>query len=69
MLLDMDGTLLDLHFDNHFGLSLVPAELSRQRNLNSQATQALVESSYDKVFGTLDWYYLNYWKSDISVYR
>ena len=67
VLLDMDGTLLDLHFDNHFWLSLVPAELSRQRGLNSQAAQALVESSYDKVFGTLDWYCLDYWQSELGL--
>ncbi|MBE7216754.1 GMP/IMP nucleotidase [Shewanella benthica] len=67
VLLDMDGTLLDLHFDNHFWLSLVPAELSRQRGLNSQAAQALVESSYDKVFGTLDWYCLDYWESELGL--
>ncbi|HAQ88866.1 MAG TPA: haloacid dehalogenase, partial [Pseudomonas sp.] len=24
VLLDMDGTLLDLHFDNHFWLDLLP---------------------------------------------
>jgi len=24
VLLDMDGTLLDLHFDNHFWLELLP---------------------------------------------
>ena len=67
VLLDMDGTLLDLHFDNHFWLSLVPAELSRQRGLDSQAAQALVESSYDKVFGTLDWYCLDYWETELRL--
>lgn len=29
VLLDMDGTLLDLHFDNHFWLSLVPQEFKQ----------------------------------------
>ncbi|MEI6858791.1 MAG: GMP/IMP nucleotidase [Shewanella sp.] len=67
VLLDMDGTLLDLHFDNYFWLSIVPAELSRQRGLNSQAAQTLVETSYDKVFGTLDWYCLNYWESELRL--
>ena len=67
VLLDMDGTLLDLHFDNHFWLSLVPAELSRQRGLTSQAAQALVESCYDKVFGTLDWYCLDYWENELRL--
>ncbi|CAM3448219.1 GMP/IMP nucleotidase [Shewanella violacea] len=67
VLLDMDGTLLDLHFDTHFWLSLVPKELSRQRGLDSQAAQALVESSYDKVFGTLEWYCLDYWESELQL--
>ncbi|CAI2502987.1 GMP/IMP nucleotidase [Serratia proteamaculans] len=31
VLLDMDGTLLDLEFDSHFWLSLVPQALSEQR--------------------------------------
>ena len=67
VLLDMDGTLLDLHFDNHFWLSLVPAELCRQRGLDNQTAQALVESSYDKVFGTLDWYCLDYWENELQL--
>lgn len=67
VLLDMDGTLLDLHFDNHFWLNIVPAELSKQRGLDSQAAKALVESSYDKVFGTLEWYCLDYWESELKL--
>ncbi|VTR61903.1 GMP/IMP nucleotidase [Serratia fonticola] len=31
VLLDMDGTLLDLEFDSHFWLTLVPQALSEQR--------------------------------------
>ncbi|RTR37394.1 GMP/IMP nucleotidase [Shewanella canadensis] len=67
VLLDMDGTLLDLHFDNHFWLSLVPKELSRQKGLDSQAAQQLVETAYQKVFGTLDWYCLDYWQRELNV--
>ena len=54
VLLDMDGTLLDLHFDNHFWLSLVPQELSRQRGLSKDEAQQLVVNAYEKVVGTLD---------------
>jgi FMN phosphatase YigB (HAD superfamily) len=34
VLLDMDGTLLDLHFDTHFWLTLVPQQLSQQRGIS-----------------------------------
>ncbi|WP_394148338.1 GMP/IMP nucleotidase [Shewanella atlantica] len=67
VLLDMDGTLLDLHFDNHFWLSLVPEELSRQKGLTSHAAQQLVESAYQKVFGTLEWYCLDYWQKELQI--
>ena len=54
VLLDMDGTLLDLHFDNHFWLSLVPQELSKQRGLSTDEAQQLVVNAYERVVGTLD---------------
>ncbi|MBA1332769.1 haloacid dehalogenase, partial [Candidatus Endoriftia persephone str. Guaymas] len=33
VLLDMDGTLLDLHFDNHFWLEYVPQRYAEARGL------------------------------------
>lgn len=67
VLLDMDGTLLDLHFDNHFWLSLVPQELCKQRGLNPSQAQQLVVESYNKVAGTLDWYCLDYWQAELQL--
>lgn len=32
VLLDMDGTLLDLNFDNHFWLEFVPQRYARKIN-------------------------------------
>ena len=34
--LDMDGTLLDLHFDNHFWLEHLPVRLAQQRGVTPQ---------------------------------
>ena len=34
VLLDMDGTLLDLNFDNHFWLEFVPARFAEANNLS-----------------------------------
>ncbi|MCG9739409.1 GMP/IMP nucleotidase [Shewanella insulae] len=67
VLLDMDGTLLDLHFDNHFWLKLVPQTLCQQRRIPQSEAQQLVESAYAKVFGTLEWYCLEYWQQELDL--
>jgi 5'-nucleotidase len=67
VLLDMDGTLLDLHFDNHFWLGLVPQELARERGLSPAQAQVLVEQAYEAVSGTLDWYCLDYWQETLGL--
>lgn len=67
VLLDMDGTLLDLHFDNHFWLNLVPQELSRQQGVSHNEAQQLVVNAYEKVVGTLDWYCLDYWQEQLQL--
>lgn len=67
VLLDMDGTLLDLHFDNHFWLSLVPGTLSRMHGISAEAATAHVRAAYDKVAGTLEWYCLDYWERELGL--
>ncbi|MCF1427452.1 MAG: GMP/IMP nucleotidase [Shewanella sp.] len=67
VLLDMDGTLLDLHFDNHFWLQLVPRELSKQRSISVKQASELVEKQYARVAGTLDWYCLDYWRDTLEL--
>lgn len=65
--LDMDGTLLDLHFDNHFWLEHLPrryAEINGQSF--EQAEQELLEK-YASKQGTLDWYCLDYWSETLGV--
>jgi HAD superfamily hydrolase (TIGR01509 family) len=67
VLLDMDGTLLDLHFDSHFWLKIIPHELSHQKGMSTQDAMKLVESAYDKVFGTLDWYCFDFWQQELGL--
>ena len=61
VLLDMDGTLLDLAFDSHFWLRLVPETLSQQRGISLQDAAALIKAKYLAVQHTLNWYCLDYW--------
>ncbi|MDG1752903.1 MAG: GMP/IMP nucleotidase [Thalassotalea sp.] len=67
VLLDMDGTILDLHFDNHFWLYHLPQRYSESANLTlTQAKQKLVEH-YEEVSGTIDWYCLDYWAEQTQL--
>lgn len=39
VLLDMDGTLLDLNFDNHFWLEFVPQRYAQKNQLSLAAAK------------------------------
>ena len=67
VLIDMDGTLLDLHFDNHFWLQVVPQQLSLKRNISVDDANLLVKQAYLDVAGTLDWYCLDYWQGYLNL--
>ena len=65
VLLDMDGTLLDLHFDNYFWLQHVPVKYAQLHQVEPHvALQTLNAHMKDKV-GQLEWYCLDYW-SDLT---
>ncbi|MBN7795474.1 GMP/IMP nucleotidase [Parahaliea mediterranea] len=67
VLLDMDGTLLDLHFDNFFWMEHVPREYARRNNIPEQeASEALLARISDNT-GTLDWYSLDYWTAQLDM--
>jgi len=71
--LDMDGTILDLHFDNYFWLTYLPKVVAErhfphlsQPEAEIQAT-ALLTSKYTQVQGTLRWYSTDYWSKELSL--
>lgn len=61
VLLDMDGTLLDLHFDNYFWQQYLPEYWGRLNNLPADAAKAQLKEWYEKEAGTLSWYCLDFW--------
>jgi GMP/IMP 5'-nucleotidase len=67
ILLDMDGTVLDLAFDNHFWLVLVPDAYGRHRGLPSEHARATIKARYDRVAGHLNWYCLDYWSAELGL--
>ena len=67
VLLDMDGTLLDLHYDNHFWLTHVPQRYAERHQLSLAAAHDALRARYRKVEGTLDWYCVDYWSRELEL--
>jgi HAD superfamily hydrolase (TIGR01509 family) len=67
VLLDMDGTLLDLHFDNHFWQTHVPLRYAEARQLTPEAARAELMARYHARAGSLDWYSVDFWESELEL--
>ena len=66
VLLDMDGTLLDLHFDSHFWLEHLPRRYVELHQLD-EASQDTIRARIIGEQGTLNWYSLAYWSRELGV--
>jgi putative hydrolase of the HAD superfamily len=67
LLLDMDGTLLDLAFDNFFWNQLVPAEYAKVTGLSMAEAEAAIRARYAAVIGTLPWYCIDHWRAELGL--
>ncbi len=67
VLLDMDGTLLDLHFDNHFWLSHVPNCYAEKHGLTQDEAHKTLMQRYGEVRGSLNWYCVDFWARELSL--
>lgn len=67
VLLDMDGTLLDLHFDNHFWQVHVPLRYAEKHALSLEDARAHLIPRFRRAEGTLDWYCVDYWTRELGL--
>lgn len=67
VLLDMDGTLLDLRFDNYFWLEVLPERYARRHELSLEAARATLAPRFVAKQGTLDWYCIDFWSRELSL--
>jgi HAD superfamily hydrolase (TIGR01509 family) len=67
VLLDMDGTLLDLHFDNHFWQTHVPLRYAEAKNLTPEAAREELMARYHARAGSLEWYSVDFWESELEL--
>lgn len=68
LLLDLDGTLLDLAFDTHFWHEVVPEYYGRARGMSgSEALEKEIGPRLRSAEGTLNWYSLDYWSEALEL--
>ena len=67
VLLDMDGTLLDKHFDDYFWETLVPQEYARRQALPLPEARQLVFARYKRQEGTLNWTDIDFWSRELEL--
>ena len=67
VLLDMDGTLLDLHFDTFFWLTLVPQKIALKHSISLEQANAVMAKELAKVQGHIQWYCLDYWSELLDL--
>lgn len=65
--LDMDGTLLDLHFDNHFWLEHVPRRYAEAQGLSLEMAKEQLRTRYRTLEGTLEWYCVDHWSRELGL--
>ena len=67
VLLDMDGTLLDLRFDNWFWQELIPSRYAAANGLEVADAQGLLARKFREVAGTLQWYCIEHWSRELAL--
>jgi len=67
VLLDMDGTILDRHFDDHFWLEHVPKRYAAKHGLPLEETRQQLYRMFRSQENTLNWTDLDYWSERLGL--
>src|SRR3546814_387853 len=67
VLLDMDGTLLDLHFAHHFWLELLPQRYAELHGISRAMAELELAPLFNEHVGKLTWYCLDYWTRELNL--
>lgn len=67
VLLDMDGTLLDLYFDNYFWQEYLPVHWGEKHGLDAETAKRELVPRFKSREGTLSWYCLDFWSGELNI--
>jgi HAD superfamily hydrolase (TIGR01509 family) len=65
--LDMDGTLLDLYYDNHFWREHVPLRYAEKHGISHDHARQELAVRYKHWAGTLEWYCVDFWSRELDM--
>jgi putative hydrolase of the HAD superfamily len=63
VMLDMDGTILDLAFDNHFWRVVVPQRYAQAHGVTVEQARETLAPHFRELQGRLEWYCMDHWSS------
>ena len=66
-MLDMDGTVLDLAYDNYMWLTRVPEAWAERNGTTLHEARERLLARYGKVQGELYWYCLDHWSERLGL--
>ena len=67
LMLDMDGTLLDLGFDNYVWMELVPEKFASRHGVSEDEARQALFAKMRSLRGKLDWYCLDFWSEELDL--
>lgn len=67
LLLDLDGTLLDLAFDNYFWFERIPVAYAAAQGLDVAEARAVLVPRFRVWEGRLEWYCIDHWSRELGL--
>jgi len=67
VLLDMDGTLLDLNYDNQFWQQQLPRRFAEKHNISIETAKETLFNQFKDLEGTINWYCIDYWTEALDM--
>ncbi|WP_101776372.1 GMP/IMP nucleotidase [Pasteurella oralis] len=67
VILDLDGTLIDLYFDHYFWKQLVPQAYAEKWGICVEQSRQSLKQRYDAIEHSKDWYCLDFWADQLSL--
>jgi len=67
LMLDMDGTVLDLAYDNYVWKELVPARYAESRGMSLEDARSRLYAKYRAIQGDIEWYCLDHWSERLGL--
>jgi len=67
LMLDMDGTVLDLSYDSHIWLKIIPEKLAEKRDIPITSAISFMNEHVIRMKNTLEWYCIDNWSKLLDI--